>query len=126
MLRQLEETVHKQPIRFHSFICLKLMIPVQGRLLSKMANLLVYVPPEEQFWPSSMKEFFVLGFIYPFIAHIPWRLRVTPKVLRLVIKVSFLLRESPGYTGSVLCQLRTLTKRVASMSGVLAWVLILR
>ena len=37
-------------------------MPVWRRLLFKMADLVLYSPPEATFWPSSMHEYFVVGF----------------------------------------------------------------
>ena len=65
LLSQLGEAVHKRANRLHVFICTKLMMPVWGRLLFKMADLVVYGPPEAKFWPSSMYESFVLGLFSP-------------------------------------------------------------
>ena len=120
MLRQLGKTVHNPPNILCVFICPKLMIPVWERRLFNMADLVVYVPPGATFWPSSMHESFVIGFISPFIPHRPWRIRGTPKVLVLVRTVSFLPRESPGDAGSVMRQILLLLNMTASMSGVLA------
>ena len=125
MLRKLGESMHKHPISLHVFICPKLMMPVRRRLLLNMAKLVVYVPPGEMFWPSSMHESFVICFIYPLIPHRTWWIRGTTKVLGLVRTVSLLIQESPGYEWSVMSQLWLLTKRVASISGVFARVLII-
>ena len=97
--------MHKRPNSLNSFICPKLMMPVWGSILFKMAELVVYGPPGAKFWPSSMHELFVIGFILPLIPHRPWRLRGTPKVLGLGRTVSFLLRYITGYAGIVLSQL---------------------
>ena len=126
VLRKIGEAGHKQPNRLYVFISHKLMMKVWGRLLIKMADLVVYVPPGEMFWPSSMNESFVIGFISSLIPLRPWRLRGTTKVMGLGRSVSFLLREIPGDAGSVLHQLQLLLKSVASMSGVLARGLLLR
>ena len=56
---------------------------------------------------------FVLGF--SIIPHRYFMIRSSPKVPGLVMTVSFLLRESSGYEGSVLGQIRLLRKRMASM-----------
>ena len=126
VLRQLWEAVHKRTNSLHVFICPKFMIPMYGRLLFKMDDLVVYVPPGEMFWPSSMHESFVPGFISPLIPHRPWWIRGTAKVLGLGRTVYLLIREIPEDSGSVLLQLQLLTKRVASMSLVLVRGLILR
>ena len=120
MLRKLWEAVHKRSNSLHVFIFLKFMMPVWVRMLLKIDEFVVYVPPGEMFWPSSMHKSFVLGFIPPLNPHKPWMLRGTLKVLGLVRTVSLLLRESSGNAGSVLRQLWLLLKRVESMSGVLA------
>ena len=125
VLRQLWEAVHKHTNSLHVFICPRLMMPVWGRLMLKMVDLVVYVPPGEMFWPSSMHESFVICFIYPLIPHRTWWIRGTTKVLGLVRTVSLLIQESPGYEWSVMSQLWLLTKRVASISGVFARVLII-
>ena len=41
------------------------MMPVWGRVLLKMSNLVVYGPPGVKFWPPSMHNSFVLGFYFP-------------------------------------------------------------
>ena len=45
VLIQLGEAVQKRPNSLHVFICTKLMIPLWGRLMFKMADLVVYGPP---------------------------------------------------------------------------------
>ena len=92
MFRKLGEAVQKCPNIFHDFIFPKLMVPVWGRLLFKMADLVVYVPPGEIFWPYSMHKSFVIGFVSPLIPHRPWRTRGTPKVMRLGRTVYLLIR----------------------------------
>ena len=126
LYQELGEFVHKRTTGLHVFICPKLMIPVQERLLFKMVDLVVYVPPGETFWSSSMHKSFVLGFVFPLIPHRPWRIRGTPKVWGMVRTVYLLIRESTGYSGSVLRQLWFLLKKVASMSGFMEWGLLLR
>ena len=91
----------------------KLMIPVWVRLLFKMSAWW-YTAGHTQ---CTSHLFLVL--FPPIIPHRPWRLRGAPNVMGLVSTVSFLSQEIPGDTGSVLCQLRLLLKRLASMSVVL-------
>ena len=91
-----------------------------------MDDLVVYGPLGAKFWPFSMHESFVIGFIYPFIPHMPWWLRGAPKFMVLGRTVYLLLWESPWDAGSFLDQLRLLPKRVASMSVVLARVFLIR
>ena len=87
VLRKLWEAVHKQPNSLHVFIYPELIMTIRGRLMFNMADLVVYVPPREKFWPSSMHELLVIGFVSPLIPHRPWRLRGTPKVMELGMKV---------------------------------------
>ena len=90
-----------------------------------MADLVLYVPPGGKCWPSSIHESFVPGFVSSLIPHMPWQLRGAPKVMGLGSKVSFMIWESTGDSGSALRQLRLLPKSVASISGVLEWGLLL-
>ena len=126
VLRKLGEAVHKQPNSLHLFICPKLMMSVWGNMLFKMAELVAYVPPGDNFSPFSMHKSFFLGFIFPLIPHRTWWIRGTLKVIIMVRTVYLLLWESPWDAGSFLDQLRLLPKRVASMSVVLARVFLIR
>ena len=101
------------------------MMKMRGRLMFNMADLVVYVPPREMFWPSSMNELLVIGFFYPLIPQMPWQLRGTPKVMELVMEVYLMLWDSTWDSKSVLNQIWLPTKRVASILGVLEWVLLL-
>ena len=120
VLRQLGEAVHKQLNSLRVFISPKLMMTVWVRLLFNISQFLVHKPPGEMFQTYSMHESFVLVFIFPLINHRPWCIRGAPKVLGLGRMVSLLIREISGDAGSVLHQLWLLTKRVDSISGVLA------
>ena len=117
--------MYKWTNRLHVFICPKLMITVWGRLLFKMADLVVYGPLGEIFWSSSMHKYFFLGFVYPLISHGTWRLKGTTKVMGLGRTVSFLIHESAGNAGSDMRQIRLLLKRLAFMPGVLEQVLLI-
>ena len=44
VLRKLEEAVNKWPKILHECICTNLMMPVWGRLLFKLSELVVYIP----------------------------------------------------------------------------------
>ena len=96
VLKKLWEAVNKHPNSLHVFIFPKLMMTVRGRLLLNMAGLVVYGPPGEKFWSSSIHESFVIGFIYLLIPYQHWRIRGTPKFLVLGSTLFFLLLESPG------------------------------
>ena len=108
------------------FICNKLMMTVCVRLQLNMDYLVVYRPPGVDVFPSSMHELFFPGFVSALIPHRTWWIMETPKVLRLGRTMYFPLRYSPADTGSFLCQLRLLPKRLESMSGLLSRGLILR
>ena len=116
---QLGEAVKKCPNSLHVFIFPKLMIPVWGRRLFKMDDLVVYGLPGATFVHPKCTSRLFLVFISPLIPHVPWRLRGTPKVMVLGRTVYFLLLESPGDAWSVLRQHWLPPKRVASTSGVL-------
>ena len=83
VLRKLGKAVHKRPNNLHGLICLKVMMPVWGRLLLNTDDLVIYGSPGGMFWPYSMHEFLVLGFISLLIPHRHWQLRGTPKVMVL-------------------------------------------
>ena len=72
-----------------------------------------------------MKNSFVLDFVFTLILHRTCHIRGEPKVMGLGRTVYFLLWDSLVYSGSFLHKLWLLTKKVAYMSEVLAWGLLL-
>ena len=97
-----------------------------GKAAVKSIRLGVLVPPLVKFLPTSMYRYFVIGFVLPLILHSNWRIRGTLNIMGLGRTLSLMLHDSPRDAGSVLCQLQLILKRVDSMSGVLARVLIFR
>ena len=90
-VQEIREGCKNFPKAFIVFICTKLMMMLWGRLLIKIADLVVYIPPGETFWPYSMQKSFVLGFGFTFIPHRPWRIWGTPKFLKMIITVSLMI-----------------------------------
>ena len=73
-----------------------------------------------------MYELLTIDFISPLICHSPWCLRGPPEGIVLEKVVAYFLGDIPRDLGIIMCQLCLLLKRVASMFGVLARVLIYR
>ena len=70
MLRKIGEAVRKWPNGLHVFIFPKIMIPMWGRLLFKVDDLVVYDSPGGKFWSFSMHKLFVLVFFFIHSSHI--------------------------------------------------------
>ena len=65
MLRQLGEAVQKYTNSLHVFILTKLMMPVRGKMMFKMADLVVYGPLGGKVWPSSTQRVVSYWFHFP-------------------------------------------------------------
>ena len=85
---------------------------------------MVYGPPGLKFCTTSIYKSFVFSFVAPIIPHRLWRLRGILKVTGLGRSMFYLLLESPGGAGSIMRQFWLLPKRVASVLGVMVWVLL--
>ena len=120
-LEQLRKARHKRQKSTHIFVCPRLLYPLWQRSLFRSADLIFEIPAGHPAWPANMHEPLILAIYFPFISHRPWQLRRSPCLLDVEGYVQRLFKKLDGSEGPVLRQLWSFSRRLAGMSGQLAW-----
>jgi hypothetical protein len=114
-LEELRKAVLKRQNSTHLFIVPRLLTPEWRRQLNKVSDLMFFVDPGPEFWPSQMYEPLTFGFVFPFLSVAPWKRRSTPKMLHVARTVSKLLQATDVVAGSVLRKLCNQNWKLSTM-----------
>lgn len=120
-LAELAKAIHKRPHHSHIIVIPRLMTSRWRRLFGKLCDLQFTIPLGCPFWTHSQFEPLVVGVVFPFIRHRPWRLRGTPFMDRLARQLSTMPPSDHSWGGHILCQLFQQTRGFNSMSASLVW-----
>eukprot|EP00978_Attheya_sp_CCMP212_P038954 scaffold198227_cov75-Attheya_sp.AAC.1 len=82
-VEQLCESRHARPWNSHLFICPALMTSYWRKMLSKVADCMLSIPPGFSHWPANMREPLVVAIICPIAATSPWVQSGTPRLVEL-------------------------------------------
>jgi hypothetical protein len=120
-LFELSKAVRKRPHLSHIIIIPRLMTACWRRLFGKLCDLQFTIPLGSPFWPLSQFEPLVVGIIFPFLRHRPWRMRGTLLMARMARQLSSLPPSDHTWGRTLLCQLFDTTRRLSSMPPRLVW-----
>ena len=119
---ELRKARTKRQESFHLFVCPRLMTAIWQRHLYKVADVVFEIPcGVHSIWPADTYEPLIVAIVFPFIAHRPWQLRNTPKVLALGGKLRTLWCSDPSAAWDFLRKLCFLQKKLATMPAGLVW-----
>ena len=101
------------------------MAPYWKQQLHKVADIVFEIPcaalPE---WGATKHEPHVIGIVYPFVPHMQWQLRNTPKLLAVGSKLCSMWKESPGDARALLRQLSLFMRSLSTLSKGMIWSLL--
>ena len=83
-------------------MCPETMSTVWEKDLRKVADLIIDIPPKEQYWNETMFEKLTLVLIFPFRNRYPWQYRGTVRMVELARNLRSVWQGNGGSTGSVL------------------------
>ena len=93
-IEQLRLARLKRHKSMHVMIIPKLFFSLWRRQFFKAMDLILYLPPRWDFWPSDMHEPLIFGFCFPYSRHKPWSTKGTPKLYELERTVQSLWKSS--------------------------------
>lgn len=120
-LSELAKAIHKRPHLEHIIIIPRLMTSRWRRLFGKISDLQFTVPLGCSFWPHTQFEPLVVGVVFRFIRHRPWRLRGTPFMDHLARQLSNLPPADQTWGRHLLCKLFSFTQQMDSMPPSVVW-----
>jgi hypothetical protein len=100
----------------HIIVCPRLFTSQWRKLLYKLVDVVIEIPPGTSCWPSSMHEPLILGLTLRFASVAPWILRGHPRVLELVRSMREVWSLVPGTVRTLLCKLCTLPASLEALS----------
>ena len=115
-LAELRQARQKRQMSAHIFVCPRLMEPEWKRHVWKSADLVLWIPAGQKFWPSSMHEPLTLALYLPYPTRRPWTLRPS----RMLVEMERQLRrmwheDSQVSSGNLLHELCVRTRGMDSM-----------
>jgi hypothetical protein len=113
---EMRRSRHKRETSFHVFVCPRLMTNLWRKLVLKEVDFYFEVPVGSSVWGSHMHEPLLIGVCLPFIAHRPWKLGHTPKLLGLARELRHVWESPDGDPRTILRQLFELPGRLSTMS----------
>jgi hypothetical protein len=115
-LMELATARHKRPYHQHLFICPRLFTSRWRKMLYKIADVVIDIPPGTWFWPSNMHEPLILGLVLRFSSVFPWLSRGQPRILELVRALRAVWTSVPGSERAILCELCTFPESLEALS----------
>ena len=94
-IEELRKSRIKRQDSLHIVLVPQLLTPLWQRQLFKASDLVLWIPPNLDCWPSNMYEPCCIAFLFPFLNSFPWQLRGTPKLMAAGRKLSKLWKEDP-------------------------------
>lgn len=101
-VEQLRSARHKRTDSLHVFMCPETMRTTWEKDLRKVADLIIDIPPKEQFWNSDMYEKLTLALILPFRHRYPWQYRGTTRMVELARNLRSVWQGNGGSSGLIL------------------------
>ena len=78
----------------HVFVCPRLCSPLWMKQLYKASDVVFEIPSGTPGWPVTMHEPLLIGLLFPFLRHLPWQLRGTPKMHAMGRDLRCLLKDT--------------------------------
>ena len=116
-LEELRKARHKRQNSIHILVCPRLMTPLWLRQLYRACDMVFEIPPCCPFWESHLHEPCLVGICFPFLHCYPWSLRNSNIINATGGKLRRMWEDEYLHTGSVLCKLFTLCRRLRSMQS---------
>ena len=104
-IEQIRHARLKRQEHLHLFIILKLFYSLWRRQLFKCMDLVLFLPPQFNFWPSCMHEPLIIAFLYPFVRSEPWSVKGTPKLCSVSKKLQSMWKTDKVDGRNILCKL---------------------
>ena len=98
------EVRHVHPWNSHIVIVPSLMTARWRKKLSKVADLLISIPPSTAIWGESCFEPLTIAFVAPLTSSSPWVLKGSPLALGIASRVRDLSWVDPARVGDCLCE----------------------
>ena len=120
-LSELARAVHKRPHLSHIILIPRLMTYHWRRLFGKLCNLQFTIPLGCPFWPVSSFEPLIVGVVFPFLPHRPWRLHGTPFMDRVARQLSSMPPADHTWGRDLLRQLFQRTRVMPTLPPSMVW-----
>ena len=120
-IEELRKSRHKSVESTHVFVIPWLFATEWRKQLHKAADVVLTLPPGHPAWPESMHEPLTIAILYPYLSHRPWELRRAPILLELADALHGVWQSSGVPEGSLLRELWSLQRNLASLPEGLAW-----
>ena len=115
-IEQLREARNKRTESFHVILLPRLFTSLWRRQLWRVSDLHFELPFITNIWEKDKyHEPLILTFVLPFLRHHPWQLRRSKSFLEMDRLLPQMWKKSPSSTGTLLCQLCTQSRKLASM-----------
>jgi hypothetical protein len=118
-VEQLCTHVHGRPDTCHIMVIPRLCTAMWRKQLNKVADLIIQVQPNEEFWGSAQHEPLLIAFYFPILPTLPkyrpWQLKGTELVDRTQREVQRMQKGSEPVDWSCLRELLLLTRKIPSL-----------
>ena len=115
-LKELCKARIKRQDSLHIVTIPKLLTPTWQKQLFKAADLVLWMPPCLECWPTHMFEPCCIAILFPFISSSPWQLWETPRLLATGRKLSKMWKDDQMDGRDILRQLLVDCQRTQTMS----------
>ena len=119
-LEECMKAIHKRTDAYHIFLIPRLYSPLWLRMLYKVSDVVVKIPPGSRYWPSNLHEPLFMGISLPLLTRSPWTLRGTPLLVGLERQLHQVLRSGEEDGRDLLRKLLRTPRQLASMSESMA------
>jgi hypothetical protein len=118
-VEQLCTHVHGRPDTLHIIIIPRLCTAMWRKQLNKVADMILQVKPEEEFWGAAQHEPLLIAFYFPILPtqfkYRPWQLKGTELVDRTQRKVQGMQKRGEPVDWSCLRELLLLTRKLCTL-----------
>ena len=101
-VEQLRRARHKRQESIHVFLCPASCTSLRQKDLRKVADLMIDLPAEFDFWNKDQYEKLTLVLCLPFRRSFPWQWRQTKGMVELERKLRDVWKDNRGFPGLVL------------------------
>lgn len=84
--------------------------------LYKSADIVLVIPPGHKHWDDRQYEPLMVGFYFPYLAHEPWQLKGSKKILGMAGHLQRMFKTDSKSAGCLLRQLWKFVRQLPSMS----------